>query len=54
MAKGGPQKDQNLEAQVVSVSPLKFQTESELRATTTWWTVPAGSTTPYTLKGFFT
>jgi hypothetical protein len=53
MSSGGPQKDQDLHDQVVSVSPLKWKTEAELRAATDWNTKPAGGTTPYTLKGHF-
>ena len=51
---GGPQKDQDLRDQAISISPLKFKTESEARAATDWNTRPAGSTTAYTLKGHFT
>lgn len=54
MAVGGPLMAQNLESQVISVAPGKFQTESEARALTTWWTTPASSTTAYALKGTFT
>ncbi len=53
MASGGPQKDQDLRDQVASIAPLKFKTESELRAAADWNTRPAGATTAYTLKGHF-
>jgi hypothetical protein len=53
MAKGGPQKDQDLRDAGVAVSALKFQTESEARTATDWNTKPAGGTTPYALKGHF-
>ena len=54
MATGGPQSQQDLHDQAVTVAPQKFKTEAEARAAADWNTKPAGATTPYTLKGHFT
>jgi hypothetical protein len=41
MATGGPQKDQDLHDSAATTAPLKFKTESELRAATDWNTKPS-------------
>lgn len=54
MATGAPLSGQNLKDSAGGTASGKFQTESETRAATDWWTKPAGATTPYTLKNHYT